>query len=559
MTEHDRPRDDTMDADERGSRHTMASDTDPGPGATRLYTVHEATYWADLDERERRLLDGALTVSTLVHPGHLLRVVALRGEAGTAPETTGESTGRVAWTGASGPVALVTVSGPTGKPDDDAPLDLVVDLGGQVATFVQAVSLAPAPLRKALFAVRSRVPVAFDALRQWRTDRLEQRPGRHTIPRTRSAPRADDAPGHGGDRPRAVLFGLHWLELGGAERWALECIAAAKEAGFVPIVLTDRASSSPWVTREEMAGAVFVPITSPLEAHQDAALLNGLFDTYDIRGIHVHHSSWLYERLAWIRTRFPWVHIVDSLHILEWRTGGFVDIAVRLSDAIDVHHVISPQLRDYLVQQMRIPREKVVLATLAELTAGAVAPGERTPRERPTVAFVGRLTQQKRPYLFLRLVARLRKDLPDARFVLHGGGELADEVHALTRRLGLVGTVEFRGADHPVSETLDEADVLVITSDNEGVTLTSFEADAHGTLVVSTDVGSQRSVVVEDLLAPRHPLAFLSAAREAVVTAVTDRARREEWLAEQRRKVTAFAGLPHAREWTHDLYREWNA
>jgi glycosyltransferase involved in cell wall biosynthesis len=539
--------------------HTTANHTEPGPGAARLYTVHEATWWGELDERELRLLDGALTVSALVHPGHLLRIVALRGAAGTAPETTGASTAQVAWTGPSGPVALVTVSGPSGKPDDDAPLDLVVDLGGEQAAFVQPSTLPPARLRQALFAVRGRVPVAFDALRQWRTDRIERRPGRHAIPRTRAVPRADAAPEYRGDRPPAVLFGLHWLELGGAERWALECIAAAEDAGFVPIVLTDRPSSSPWVTRKEMSRAVFVPITSPLEAHQDAALLNGLFDAYDIRGVHVHHSTWLYERLAWIRTRFPWVPIIDSLHILEWRTGGFVDIAVRLSDAIDVHHVISPQLRDYLIQDMRIPREKVVLATLATLTAGAVAPGERQPSERPTVAFVGRLTQQKRPYLFLRLVARLRKDLPHARFVLHGSGELADEVHALTRRLGLTHAVEFRGADHPVAETLHDADVLVITSDNEGVTLTSFEADAHGTLVVSTDVGSQRSVVVDDLLVPRHPLAFLSVARERVVTAVSDRARRDEWLAEQRRKVTAFADLPHAREWTHDLYREWNA
>ena len=60
-----------------------------------------------------------------------------------------------------------------------------------------------------------------------------------------------------------------------------------------------------------------------------------------------------------------------------------------------------------------------------------------------------------------------------------------------------------------MSATLDAADVLVITSDNEGVTLTSFEADAHDALVISADVGSQRSVVVDDpdcrlLVSSRH-------------------------------------------------------
>lgn len=545
--------------DEKGPTTEMTSQTPIGPGAGRLYTVQETTWWAELNERELRLLDGALSVSVLSHPRRVLRVLAHRGEPGAVPETTGWPTGQMRWTGNSGPVALVTVSGsPEHSPAADGePIDVVVDLGGERAEFVQAKPLTPSPFNRAHFAARSRAPVAFDALRQRRTDRLEARPARRKLARTRSAPRSDDAPA-AADRPRAVLFGLHWLELGGAERWALECIAAAREAGFVPIVLTDRASSSPWVTRPEMAGAIFVPISSPLEPHQDAAVLNGLFERFDIRGVHVHHCTWLYERLPWIRARFPWVHIVDSLHILEWRTGGFVEIAVRVTDAIDVHHVISPQLRDYLIEDQRLPRKKVVLATLADLT-----PTTRTPAVRrdagTTIAFVGRLTQQKRPYLFLQLAARLRRDLPDARFILHGDGELADEITTMSRRLGLGPVLEFRGVGRPVSETLDEADVLVISSDNEGVTLTSFEAAAHDTLVISADVGSQRSVVVEDLLCPRHPLPFLAAARKKVITAVSDPATRERWAAEQDRKVRAFATLPHAREWTRALYQEWNA
>ncbi|HEY4603349.1 MAG TPA: glycosyltransferase [Blastococcus sp.] len=528
------------------------------PGAGQLYTVHEAQWWGELDERERRLLDGALSVSALTHPHRALRVLALRGEPDSVPETTGWPTRQMTWPGEAGPVALVGLHTPgTEKADDETPLDLVVNLGGQRPAFTQVTPTTPSIINRARFTARTRAPVVFDMLRQQRTDRLERRDTRHVIPQTRSVPRSEEGP-QGTGLPPAVLFGLHWLELGGAERWALECIQAASDAGMVPIVLTDRPSTSPWVTRPEMADAIFLPLTSPLEDSQDAALLNGLFERFDIRGIHVHHCTWLYERLPWIRARFPRVPIADSLHIVEWRTGGFVDIAVRVSDAIDVHHVVSPQLRDYLILDRGVPREKVALATLADLT-----PTTRTPAgpstEGTTIAFVGRLTQQKRPYLFLRLVSRLRRDLPGARFIVHGNGELGDEIRAMSRRLRLGDVLEFRSVNHPVSATLDEADVLVISSDNEGVTLTSFEAAAHDALVISADVGSQRSVVVDDLLCPRHPLQFLSAARDRVVTAVTDPAARERWAAEQRRKVDAFAALPHARAWTRDLYKEWNA
>jgi hypothetical protein len=44
-----------------------------------------------------------------------------------------------------------------------------------------------------------------------------------------------------------------------------------------------------------------------------------------------------------------------------------------------------------------------------------------------------------------------------------------------------------------------------------------------------------------------------------VIAAVTDPGKRAKWTAEQQRKVEAFAKLPHARAWTRDLYKEWNA
>ena len=44
-------------------------------------------------------------------------------------------------------------------------------------------------------------------------------------------------------RPRrgaqpAVIVGLHWFELGGAERWAFETVKLVREAGLLPIVIT---------------------------------------------------------------------------------------------------------------------------------------------------------------------------------------------------------------------------------------------------------------------------------------------------------------------------------
>lgn len=537
--------------------------TDPHDqtGAHRVYEIlHEPDWFSSLSKREARLLDGALAFHCLVRPGDRIRATVLRSQGPHAPSLTDHRTSAIEWPDDRAVVGTIEAQA-TGHPTSTTGVvDVVLDLGGPPESLMRN-EQPPGRLHAARDAVRRRVPVAFDAARQLRTDRLENRRLSRPIPRVGRL--HDAVVGSSRGSTKAVLFGLHWLELGGAEKWAMETISLAREAGFFPIILSDRPSGHPDIVRPTFDDALVIPLTHPMGGPQESRLLSQLFERFDIRGVHIHHCSWLYQRLPWIRAQYPGSELVDSLHVLEWRTGGFVDIALRLSNVMDAHHVISPQLRDYLVDRQGLPREKVQLATLAGLTtepAATEARGtpSRTVGDPLTIAFVGRFTQQKRPYLFLRLAAHLRATHGNrVRFVMHGDGELAAEVRSHRSRLGLDGVVELRGADQPVPRTLDEADLLVISSDNEGVTLTSFEADAHGTLVVSSDVGSQASVVVPDLLLPRAPLAFLQKAERTVATLLDDPARTAELLDQQHQRVSAFAALPDARDWTRELYERW--
>lgn len=524
---------------------------------------------SQLSERERRLVVGAANFHSLASPGQTFRLTVLRGPRGTMPALTDETVHHIEWADNREVVGSVLIRSIATAPSGTAPasglVDLVIDLGGEPDNG-DAYAKLPGWQGKVRRAVRFAIPVQFDVLRQYRTDLAEKRLRSKGI--DRKAPvlvergASLDAP----QRGPAILFGLHWLEMGGAERWALDTVALATEAGFTPIVITDRHSTHPWITRPELDNAVVVPMTPETEPAAgraiEAAFLNGVLATFDVRGVHVHHNTWLYERLPWLRSVRPDLPMVDSLHILEWRTGGFVDIAVRMSNVIDTHHVISPVLRDYLIGQQGLPAEKIKLATLANLTTGdpvfAAAERQRPANEPFTVTFIGRFTQQKRPYLFLQLAARLhRSGGGRVRFIMQGDGELASEVHALRSRLGLSGVLEVRAPNHPVTDTLAESDVLVVSSDNEGLTLTSFEATAAGVPVVSVDVGAQASLVADGLLVPRHPYPFLHAAAERITAMMNSDQARKQWLDEQVAKAEAFAKLPDARSWTRELYQGW--
>ncbi|HKS48161.1 MAG TPA: glycosyltransferase [Amycolatopsis sp.] len=518
----------------------------------------------NLDERERRLVIGSANYYSFVYPGRTIRLTVVRGPANSYPSLTADHCRHIGWLPDRNAVATLIVRSAVPGASDPAPggvMDLVIDIGGGAEPIDKWAQL-DGPLGTVRRAARFLRPIEYDFLRQTRTDVEERRSKSKPLPRRRpvdltrpiAAPTTGSVP--------AVLFGLHWLELGGAERWALDCIQLAKDAGLVPIVVTDRASPHPWITRPEFDGAVIVPMTHPITLGHDGAFLSGVFAAYDVRGIHVHHNTWLYDRLPWIKSVRPDVPVVDSLHILEWRTGGFVDHAVCMSDLIDEHHVISPALRDYLTGKHGISSAKVTLATLANLTTESlprsVSAGERRASGSFTVCYVGRFHQQKRPYLFLKLATELHKATAGRmRFVMHGDGELAGEVQALRTRYGLSGVLDLRGPDRPVRATLAESDVLVITSENEGLSLTSFEATAAGIPVVSTDVGSQASIVADDLLCPRHPYKFVAAAASRIREMADSPAQYKGWFDEQAAKAGALKQLPHAKAWAQKTYRDW--
>ncbi|MEU2718467.1 glycosyltransferase [Streptomyces sp. NPDC007205] len=119
----------------------------------------------------------------------------------------------------------------------------------------------------------------------------------------------------------------------------------------------------------------------------------------------------------------------------------------------------------------------------------------RPPRgERPpTVLYLARVQQRKRPEDFIRAIPTVLKEHPDARFVLAGPdtGALARPMLDLARELGVRDSVEYVGAlDHTeVLERLRQADVYVLPSIVEPFAVSVLEAMSVGLPVVVTRTG----------------------------------------------------------------------
>jgi glycosyltransferase involved in cell wall biosynthesis len=116
------------------------------------------------------------------------------------------------------------------------------------------------------------------------------------------------------------------------------------------------------------------------------------------------------------------------------------------------------------------------------------------PVEVPVVLFVGRLTAVKRPDRLVEAFGMVLERVPEAVLAVAGEGELLEEVRRSVERLG--DSVRLLGWQSDVARLYAAADLVVISSDNEGMPVTLMEAAMAGVPGVTTDVGSASEVVV---------------------------------------------------------------
>jgi len=131
--------------------------------------------------------------------------------------------------------------------------------------------------------------------------------------------------------------------------------------------------------------------------------------------------------------------------------------------------------------------------------------------------FVGRLTQIKRPDRLLDTVSELKKRNVDVKFVIAGDGDLNDSVSARVSEENL--PVLMLGWQRDTSAAFSSADIMLLCSDNEAVSLVLIEGSQHSLPLVSTNVGAVGDVVIDHstgYLTDSNPIALADAIEKLV-------------------------------------------
>jgi glycosyltransferase involved in cell wall biosynthesis len=252
----------------------------------------------------------------------------------------------------------------------------------------------------------------------------------------------------------------------------------------------------------------------------------------------VSPEHWPLGDRPWLRACYRWAVRDPGTRLVAISEAGRADYAAWLqvpAERIDVVRIGFPTPAPISVQQVEAFR-----------AAQGLRPGQ------PVVIGVFRLDPEKRPLVFLEVIDRVRREVPQLRVFLAGGGSQADAVRVRLRELGLEETVTMLGQPADVLTPMAASDLFLMVSQVEGTPNVSLEAQALGCVPVLTDVGGCRETMVPGttgLVVDRDDLDGLAA---AVVGLLREPERRQAMAAAGRRFVTEafapdrFAGRFHA-------------
>jgi glycosyltransferase involved in cell wall biosynthesis len=297
-------------------------------------------------------------------------------------------------------------------------------------------------------------------------------------------------------------FVISEMGIGGAERVVVDLALDAVARGDELLLL-----GAPGRNDEHLAGTGIGRVSLPTgRGPADLARSTGRTAraTRRFRPALIHSHNVKVTAVARAGSQLAGLHRPPLLTTYHGVPHEEVDAAARILRLADLVACVSTDLMEQLAER-GIPTERLAVVpngvpdpepTTAE-TMRALDAELGLSVDTPVVSVVGRLVPQKAHDRFLRAAKLVHEKVPEAKFLVVGDGELRAQTEALAADLGLTDAVVFTGIRGDATTIIARSDLLVFSSDWEGLSIAALEALARGVPVVSTAVEGTKELLSE--------------------------------------------------------------
>lgn len=306
---------------------------------------------------------------------------------------------------------------------------------------------------------------------------------------------------------RLTIFDLRdspWVD--GPGRTILEIAEALNRSGFRYIIgaLVREGERNDYVEEARQRGLEVVAIVerSPFDREVLAQVALAL-ERFHVDVMHTHEAR--SDVIGLLCTRSKRVRLLTTTH--GWIANNWKGHVYSVLDKVilrwfDRVVVVSERMKGQL-RRWAVPGGKI------EVVPNALMVDEYCPDrsedgfrrelglrpENVLIAYIGRLSPEKGPDVFLRAAAQVCAEYPSARFVLIGVGPEELALRALASSLGIADSVIFAGYRKDMKRIYNSLDLVVQSSYTEGMPNVVLEALLMQVPVIATNVGGTAEVM----------------------------------------------------------------
>ena len=298
---------------------------------------------------------------------------------------------------------------------------------------------------------------------------------------------------------KKILFILPWTVLGGADLFNLELIKGLDKEKFDPIVITTLPSTND--LRNEFTNVVseYYDLTTFLDTIDYLSFVDYIIDSRKVDTIYVSNSKIGYYMLPFIKNKYNNIKVVDYIHSIDPKDlqGGFGRCSKDVDDYIDKTYCCNNFTKNELKE--RFNKENVETLYIGtdekrfdktKFNKKELKQKYNIPSNKKIITFIARLSEEKRPELFVKISKKLLETRNDVHFVIAGDGNLYKKVRSsINKNFTMLGSINTPEEIYAIS------DITVNCSSLEGLALTSYESLAMEVPVVSTSVGGQKELI----------------------------------------------------------------
>lgn len=294
------------------------------------------------------------------------------------------------------------------------------------------------------------------------------------------------------NKPIRIAHFVSSLQIGGAERFAMDLSMEQQRSGMEPIIINMGHFTDLFV---EVAKADGTKVYSPKTFSRLKTYLRikNILKTNDIDICHIHSPAvikYLSLFIPFLKQKVIYTrHGERTLSSLQWRLIHRV-----LVYSIDKVTFVSRGGREIFLKYQGWPADKCLV-----IENGVYIPAEENPYEKKMVlrlGSVGRMVPLKKQIHLLEAFIELSKNQKE-RLELHFFGDGSELIFLKQFVLshGMEDRAFFHGSVLRREQIYKDFDVLVVNSETEGLSLAIMEAMARAKAVIASDVGGNSQLV----------------------------------------------------------------